>query len=645
VEDVVAGLGCVGAMVATLEPGNVLPVRAYSVSIAPDLLKKLENRLGLSFVGPESVAYLDSKEFKDNLSVRAVKGTNGHPEIVVSDKLHDLFRPVVNRHLSDLAQNLTGIKQVVAVPFCLEDEVVGNLFAAAREEFSRRDINFLAAFGHQAATAIQSQRRLTETQGLERVTLALQASITDETEVLQTIVDAVVQKLGYAGAMVATLESNNMLPVRAYSVADDIASGLLGQLEDRLGVSMVGPRSVAYLDKEEFKDNLSVRAVIGTNGDPEIVTSDKLHDLFRPVVGETLSDLAQGLTGIKQVIAVPFFLEDKVVGNLFAATRKARFSEREKKILITFGQQAAVGIRNARLYRETERLYQETDGLNHKIQEFVYHQEQLLQKSEARREMAQEFARMAFSAAASIHTLKNHMVMIRGHIHFLHKIDRLPDDTRRKVLGSFPAITARLDAIADILDNLHRPWREMPDIPTDVNSCVTQALDETVPRLEQIETTERIETKKRIETIERIETTEGTITVHTSLSKGLPPVKTSPDMLAAAYQVLVKNAVEAIQAKGGDGDLWVESRKQPNSFVGVLVRDSGVGIKSEDLEKIFEERYSTKEAGKGFGLFWTKDYVEELGGSIKVESTPDEGTTICISLPSPRHKGIFRNLG
>jgi GAF domain-containing protein len=351
VDDVVAGLGCVGAMVATLEAGNSLPVRAYSVDIAPSLLRQLETRLGISFVGARSVAYLDDRRFKDNLAVRAVNGRNGRPEVVVSGSLHDLFRPVVNKRLSDLAQRLTRIKQVIAVPFFLEDEVVGNLFAAAREEFSQRDINFLTAFGHQAATAIQSQQRLAETQALERVILALQSNITDETGVLQTIVDAVVQKLGYAGAMVATLEANNALPVRAYSV--DMAPGLLRQLEDNLGVGMIGPHSVAYIGDEKFKDNLSVRAVKG-NGRPEIVTSAELYDLFRPVVNKPLSDLAQRLTGIKQVVAVPFFLEDEVVGNLFVATRRARFSEREKQILTTFGQQAAVGIRNARLYRKSE---------------------------------------------------------------------------------------------------------------------------------------------------------------------------------------------------------------------------------------------------------------------------------------------------
>jgi hypothetical protein len=45
----------------------------------------------------------------------------------------------------------------------------------------------------------------------------MQSQMADETEVLQTIVDAVVHKLGYAGAMVATLEDGHALPLRAYA--------------------------------------------------------------------------------------------------------------------------------------------------------------------------------------------------------------------------------------------------------------------------------------------------------------------------------------------------------------------------------------------------------------------------------------------
>ena len=69
VDDVVKSLGCVGAMVATMEPNNTLPVRAYSVAIAPGLVKQWEKRLGVGFVGPKSVSYLDNKKFKEYASL------------------------------------------------------------------------------------------------------------------------------------------------------------------------------------------------------------------------------------------------------------------------------------------------------------------------------------------------------------------------------------------------------------------------------------------------------------------------------------------------------------------------------------------------------------------------------------------------
>jgi GAF domain-containing protein len=181
VDDVVSGLGCVGALVATLEMDNSLPVRAYAVDLAPGLLEKVENRLRVKLVGPDSVVYLDDKRFADNLSVRALQGQAGTPQVMISDELFDLFRPGIAKAVADVAQQMTGIKQVVAVPIFIGDEVVGNLAAASRETFSDRDIDFLTAFSSQAATAIQSRRYLTEMRALERVILSLQASITNET--------------------------------------------------------------------------------------------------------------------------------------------------------------------------------------------------------------------------------------------------------------------------------------------------------------------------------------------------------------------------------------------------------------------------------------------------------------------------------
>jgi len=589
VDDVVLNLDCLGAMVAPLEINNTLPVRAYSVKMEPELLAKLEQRLGTTFIGPQSVAYLNDKKFDSNLGVQAIKKRT----ILVSDRLGDLFRPVVPEHLARLTQRITGIKQIAAVPLKIGDEVVGALFAISPVQFSPRDINFLIAFGNQAAAAIQTQRYLTEMQALERVTLAMQANITDETQILQIIVDTVVEKLGYVGAMVATLEANNSLPVRAYAVGFN--TSLLRQLETRLGVSFIGPKSVAYLDDPRFQDNLSVRAVKGTGGEPEkLLVSNDLYDLFRPVINKPLSRLAQALTGITLVMAVPFFIGNEVVGNLFVASKKSTFSTREKQVLTSFAQQAAVGIRNARLYR----------------------------KAEERRQIAQMFGKMAFSAAASIHALRNYVGATRTYLQLLELGSQLPLEKRLDLLGSVPAALAHLNESINLLDNLHKPWRQVTDVPTDVNECLILAIRKAFPDvnldMDQAE----------------VDTGQG-VMIHTLLADDLPLIKTSPDMLTEALRVVIKNGVEALRKHRRDNQLWIETCRQPDDVIAILIRDNGVGIKAEHITKIFEMGWSTKKGqGMGFGLFWTKDYIEGLGGTITVESTWRKGTTFTIHLPT-----------
>ena len=593
VDDVVSALGCVGAMVATLEMDNSLPVRAYAVDIAPKLLNTIENKLGVSFVGPRSIAYLNDKKFKDNLGVRAVTIQNGGPDVVISNTLHDLFRPVVNKPLSEMAQQLTGIKQVIAVPFFIGDEAVGNLFAASRHEFSGQDIKFLTAFGRQAATAIQTQRYLTEMRALERVILALQSSITSETQALQLVVDTVVQKLGYVGAMVATLEANNSLPVRAYAVSFDTT--LVKNVEQRLGVSLIGPKSIAYLDDPRFADNLSVRAVRGANGRPQrFVVSDNLYDLFRPVINKPLSDMAQKLTGIKQVMAVPFFLEDEVVGNLFVASRRPLFRDWEKDVLATFGQQAAVGIRNARLYRIAEE----------------------------RRQIAQLFGKMAFSAAANIHALRNYIGAPRTYLQLLEIKDQLSPDLLEELQDTGAGALTHLNKAIKILDNLHEPWEMTSDEATDINKCLIMGIRKVFPRivLEMSEDT--------------IETGDG-VTIHKNLDNDLLPIRTSPDMLSEAFRIMAKNAIEAIKKNKKARNLWVETHLLPEAIIEIKMCDDGLGIKPENINKIFELGWSTKNGqGMGFGLFWAKDYIEGLGGTISVQSAWQQGTTFTIHLPS-----------
>jgi len=76
----------------------------------------------------------------------------------------------------------------------------------------------------------------------------------------------------------------------------------------------------------------------------------------------------------------------------------------------------------------------------------------------------------------------------------------------------------------------------------------------------------------------------------------------------------------------------LETDKQNNRFV-VSISDTGSGIKPELLPQLFNQKFTTKENGHGFGLLVCKRIIDSHDGNLKVESTPGIGTTFRIEFP------------
>ncbi|MBI5343956.1 MAG: two-component system sensor histidine kinase AtoS, partial [Deltaproteobacteria bacterium] len=93
--------------------------------------------------------------------------------------------------------------------------------------------------------------------------------------------------------------------------------------------------------------------------------------------------------------------------------------------------------------------------------------------------------------------------------------------------------------------------------------------------------------------------------------------------------------LNAMQSMPEGGRISIESRAD-NGFVAVRVDDTGEGIAPENLPKIFEPYFTTKEVGIGLGLALTKRIVEEHGGGIEVMSAAAGGTSVTIRLPAAR---------
>lgn len=102
--------------------------------------------------------------------------------------------------------------------------------------------------------------------------------------------------------------------------------------------------------------------------------------------------------------------------------------------------------------------------------------------------------------------------------------------------------------------------------------------------------------------------------------------------ITRAIQNVLINAVQASAEKKGAVTIRCT---QKDFYVDVQVEDNGSGITSEQMTRIFDPYFTTKQgkSGTGLGLYITKKVVEDHNGSIKVDSTPDVGTTFTIRLP------------
>jgi signal transduction histidine kinase len=107
-------------------------------------------------------------------------------------------------------------------------------------------------------------------------------------------------------------------------------------------------------------------------------------------------------------------------------------------------------------------------------------------------------------------------------------------------------------------------------------------------------------------------------------------------------QVFVNLAKNAMQAMAKGGTLTVQSGGD-SEVVWVSVADTGGGIPSEKLNRIFEPFYTTKKKGTGLGLMIVQRIVRAHGGNIEIESQVGRGTTFRVRLPL--HEPLPRMLG
>ncbi len=113
----------------------------------------------------------------------------------------------------------------------------------------------------------------------------------------------------------------------------------------------------------------------------------------------------------------------------------------------------------------------------------------------------------------------------------------------------------------------------------------------------------------------------------------LPLIPGDTSVLRQVFTNLVNNSLDALEGRM-DAQLWIRTALRGSAVV-VEVEDNGIGIPETIIEKIFEPFFTTKESkkGVGLGLSLCHDFIDGMGGTIRVESNPSSGATFIVSLP------------
>jgi nitrogen fixation/metabolism regulation signal transduction histidine kinase len=99
------------------------------------------------------------------------------------------------------------------------------------------------------------------------------------------------------------------------------------------------------------------------------------------------------------------------------------------------------------------------------------------------------------------------------------------------------------------------------------------------------------------------------------------------DQITRTLINLIRNSIQA-----NSKNIKCTISEEENDFI-VKIEDDGNGIPDNIRERVFENNFTTKKEGMGIGLNLAKKYLENINGTIKIESTSEKGTTIVLSFP------------
>ncbi len=323
-------------------------------------------------------------------------------------------------------------------------------------------------------------------------------------------------------------------------------------------------------------------------GESQLLHGDEAVDLESPLRAWMTEVAAE------ELYVVPLVGKERVVGALAVDNRRGgqRLAADGRMLVEGLATQAVIAIENAKLVDD-------------------------LRRSRAQVRRVDRLGTLGTLAAGLAHEINNPLVSLNTFI-TLAPGKRTSDDP--SFWGEYHELACgELERIRGLVEAMSRLGRGGP-APSNGKTQVDVA-----------------EVVRQVVRLLHRETEQAGVTIHLHASSDVPAIPAVRDQI---HQVVLNLALNAIQASqsGGSISIAVDPDGPMTAPTGVRIRfqDGGVGITEENLEKIFDPFFTTKDPdkGTGLGLMISHQIIADHGGSIEVESTPGDGATFYVRLPS-----------
>jgi GAF domain-containing protein len=470
-----------------------------------------------------------------------------------------------------------GMQSVSFAPMLFEGRAIGSLWVgrAFKGRFTDKQLALLETFANQAVIAIQNARLFNETkEALEHqrasgeVLAAISSSIADTAPVFERILEGCERLFSGKAMTINLLDEAGWLQLAAYrGPKRSEADAILG-------------RNVA------LADTASAKAIVRRT---VVNLADVANNPDAPPETRRIS----AELGVNALMIAPMIWEGRGIGSIGVGREPpGPFTPKEIAQLLTFANQAAIAIQNARLFREIQDKSRQLEVANQHKSEFL---------------------------ANMSHELRTPLNAIIGFSEVL--LERMFGDLNDKQDDYLKDIHSSgrhlLTLINDILDlsKVEAGRMELEAAKFDLPSAIGNAM-----------------------TLVRERAQRHGIALAVAVEPGIGEIVADERKLKQILVNLLSNAVK-FTPDGGKIDV---SARRDGSDVVIAVRDTGIGNAPEDQEAVFDafrqvgKHYTNKQEGTGLGLTLTRKFVELHGGRLWLESTPGKGSTFSFNIPEHR---------